>query len=288
MQFWVEEELFQDSDCGQAELLIAESHEEVVLHLLEDVNPFLQVCKADISLSASIEYLDVRPFQTLKVLLLNHFLKGLGYEESVPLLRRAVSAVFFRVRARDIDLFLGTWKGVHLERRGPDVFRAGKQDFEVLLCELGVEVHDLSEVDQTNFQSSLWRLLLENSVNDLEEDWSVVLNCLCVDRLNMLTHFGLSCSPPLHQKSTSLHSIASSTTSNDSLGGGSLGLTVTYDLALTILRSILLVLNVDLQNILSLSRFGNLNSLSRRMWGRSRALSLRSSVSFDVLCVELD
>ena len=41
LQVRVDEELFEDADCRQAEATIAESHKEMVLHLLEDIEPVI-------------------------------------------------------------------------------------------------------------------------------------------------------------------------------------------------------------------------------------------------------
>jgi len=179
----VEEEFLENADGRKTEMLVAQGNQEVVLHALEDLMPLRKVTLIEICLSAGIKDLNVRPFEALQVLFLNHLLQGLSDEQSIPLLRRAVGAVFLCVGARDVDFFLSSRKRAHLERRGPDVLRARQEDLQILLREFGVEIHDLGEVDEANLECGLGRLLLEDGVDDAEEDRRVVVDCLLRDGL---------------------------------------------------------------------------------------------------------
>ena len=102
----MEEEFLQNPDCWQTEMRVAQCHQEVILHALEDHMPLGQVVLLEVSLRASIEYLDVRPLEALKVLPLHNFLESLSDVKSVPLLRGAVGAILLSVGARHVDFFL--------------------------------------------------------------------------------------------------------------------------------------------------------------------------------------
>lgn len=115
MHLLMEEEFFEDTDGRQTEVPVAKSHQEMVFHASEDMEPLFLVRARDIGLSASIEDLDVRPLEALQVLLLDNFLEGLAHVESVPLLRSAISSILLRVGARDVDLLLCSREWVHLE-----------------------------------------------------------------------------------------------------------------------------------------------------------------------------
>ena len=46
-------------------MAVTEGHEEMILHLGEDLMPVIEIAGIDVCLCASIEYLDMRPFQAL-------------------------------------------------------------------------------------------------------------------------------------------------------------------------------------------------------------------------------
>ena len=179
----MEEELFEDTDGRQTEMTVAKGNEEVIFHLRKDLQPIVQVVLIYVCLCTGVKYLDVRPLKTLQVLFLHDLLQGLTHEEGVPFLRCAVGTIFLSVRARDVDFFLGARQRVHFQRGRSDVLGADQQNLQILLGEFRVEVHDLSEVDQADLKGGFGRLLLEDRVDDLEKDGSVMVDRLLVDGL---------------------------------------------------------------------------------------------------------
>ena len=179
----MEEELLEHANGRQREMAVAKGHQEVVLELSEDLMPVLKVVSDHLCLCAGVEDLNMRPLKALKLLFLNDFLECLGDVERVPLLWCTISAILLSVGARDVDFLLCAINGVHFERGRSDILWAREQNLEILLSELRVEVHNLGQVDQADFQSGLWRLLLEDGVNDLEQDGCVVINRLLIDGL---------------------------------------------------------------------------------------------------------
>ena len=117
--------------------------------------PIIEIASRYVGLCASVEYLDMRPLQTLEVLLFDNFLEGLTHEEGVPFLWGTIGAILLSVGPRDVYFFLGAWKWSHFQCRGSNVFWTDKQDLKVLLGELWVEIHNLGEVDQANLESRL-------------------------------------------------------------------------------------------------------------------------------------
>jgi hypothetical protein len=175
---WVEEELFEDPDGGQAVLSVAERDQEVVLHLAQDGKPGLKVFILEIYLSASIEDFDVRPLEAFKVVVDDSLLQGLWDEERVPFLWSAVCAVLLSVSTGDVDFFFSASEWVHLQSWRPNVLRSQEQDLKILIGEVRIEIDYLGQVNEADLQGHLGGILVENGVDDVEEDWSVFFDAL--------------------------------------------------------------------------------------------------------------
>ena len=119
----------------------------------------------------------------MQIFFLYNLLKGLTDKEGVPLLGSAICSVLLSVGSGHVDLFLGARERVHLQCGRSDVLRAGKKNLKIFLGEVGIEVHNLCEVDESNFEGCLRSLRLENRVDDLEEHRSILINSLLVDWL---------------------------------------------------------------------------------------------------------
>ena len=63
---WVEEELFENLDCSQAELAVAKSYQKEIFHFAQDSQPIFQVLVSEVKLGACIKDFDMWPLKEFK------------------------------------------------------------------------------------------------------------------------------------------------------------------------------------------------------------------------------
>jgi hypothetical protein len=100
----------------------------------------------------------------------------LGHEEGVPFLRGTVGSVLFSVNTRYVDFLLSTGNRVNIEGACADILRAAEEDAKVSRGEGGVEIHDVSQVDESNLDCGLGSMRGEHGLNYLKEDGSVLVD----------------------------------------------------------------------------------------------------------------
>ena len=150
----------------------------MVLHLREDLNPLIKVFWLEVHLSASVKDFDMGPFKAVETTILNSFLEGLGHKQRIPFFRGTVCAVLFSVDSRHINFFLCSWDRVEVKSAGSNILRAAQQNVEIGGCELGIQVHNLCQVNKANFNCSFGCMRSEDSVDYLKEDRLILFDHL--------------------------------------------------------------------------------------------------------------
>ena len=120
----------------------------------------------------------MRPLKTLEIVFDHCLLESLGDEQGVPLLWSTISSILFCVGSRYVDFFFSSGEGIHLQGCRANVLWAVQKNFEVLVGEVWVEIHDFGEIDQTNFESCFRSIGYEDVVDHLEEERGVFCDSL--------------------------------------------------------------------------------------------------------------